>query len=66
MENFSAQRMRLIQRQTSEPTARFWLMISSHSFQISGNSKALIRKALKDNFEVPGAKLVKRDRLTIS
>lgn len=27
--------------------------------------KALIKKAIKDGFEVPGAKLVKRDRLTI-
>jgi hypothetical protein len=27
--------------------------------------KALIRKAIKDGFEVPGAKLVLRDRLTI-
>lgn len=27
--------------------------------------KALIKKALKDGFDVPGAKLVKRDRLTI-
>lgn len=28
--------------------------------------KTLIKKAFKDGFEVPGAKLVKRDRLTIS
>lgn len=27
--------------------------------------KALMRKAMKDGFDVPGAKLVKRDRLTI-
>jgi hypothetical protein len=27
--------------------------------------KVLIRAALKDNFDVPGAKLVKRDRLTL-
>lgn len=27
--------------------------------------KTLIKKAIKDGFEVPGAKLVKRDRLTI-
>lgn len=27
--------------------------------------KALMKKAIKDGFEVPGAKLVKRDRLTI-
>lgn len=27
--------------------------------------KALIKKAIKDGFEVPGARLVKRDRLTI-
>jgi hypothetical protein len=27
--------------------------------------KALIKKALKDGFDVPGAKLVKKDRLTI-
>lgn len=27
--------------------------------------KALIKRALKDGFEVPGAKLVKKDRLTI-
>jgi hypothetical protein len=27
--------------------------------------KALIKRAIKDGFEVPGAKLVKRDRLTI-
>lgn len=28
--------------------------------------KTLIKKAIKDGFEVPGAKLVRRDRLTIS
>lgn len=28
--------------------------------------KTLIKKAIKDGFEVPGAKLVKRDRLTIA
>lgn len=28
--------------------------------------KSLIKKAIKDGFDVPGAKLVKRDRLTIS
>lgn len=27
--------------------------------------KALVKKAIKDGFDVPGAKLVKRDRLTI-
>lgn len=27
--------------------------------------KALIKKAIKDGYEVPGAKLVKRDRLTV-
>jgi hypothetical protein len=27
--------------------------------------KALIKKAIKDGFDVPGAKLVKRDRLTV-
>ena len=27
--------------------------------------KALIKKAIKDGFEVPGAKLIKRDRLTV-
>lgn len=27
--------------------------------------KALMKKAMKDGFEIPGAKLVKRDRLTI-
>lgn len=28
--------------------------------------KALIKQALRDNFDVPGARLVKRDRLTLS